>query len=273
MIGPDLARGGEPTTSRRVFLRLAGGLVGLLVVPDLAAAAVRKAAAPAAKKAGGTASRPSPDRGRAAGGARAKASPAAKPRTASVRRAPTHGAGRVERAAAPRVEAIEPRIAYERAPAVISPQGLGPGCRAVGLYNTHTGESVNVDYFFDGRYDPDALREVDRVLRDYHTDEICPIDPEVLNQLHVVRATLETRDAFNVYSGYRSPETNDMYRRMSSRVAEHSYHVKGKAIDLSLPGRELRQVRAVALALASGGVGYYPSSGFVHVDSGPVRRW
>lgn len=271
--------------SRRAILRLGGGLLGLVLLPDLASA--KQAPKPAFKVAArfGGPQRATRPRREATTVAKASASkppggydrrvesrrPASGRTTASKTSAPQ--VARAERAPAPRIESIEPRIVGDRAPAILSPRGTSRGARTVALYNTHTGESIDVDYFVDGRYEPDALREVDRVLRDYHTDEICPIDPEVLNQLHVLRATLDTTETFNVYSGYRSPETNEMYRRLSSRVAEHSYHVKGKAIDLNLPGRELRQVRAVALALASGGVGYYPSSGFVHVDSGPVRRW
>ncbi len=180
---------------------------------------------------------------------------------------------RIVAAADPVIEPAAPRVIYDRAPAIVSPRGQTRGARSVALYNTHTGESVNVDYFVDGRYDRESLEEIDRVLRDYHTDEIIPIDPAVIDQVHWVRGALDSSEAFNVYSGYRSPETNAAARRMRGGVAEHSYHVRGKAIDLNLPGRELRDVRMAALSLGSGGVGYYPWGGFVHVDSGPVRRW
>jgi len=95
----------------------------------------------------------------------------------------------------------------------------------------------------------------------------------VLNQLHDLRRALGSREPFHVYSGYRSPATNESYRRAGGRVAEHSYHLTGQAIDVSLPGRDVRQLRNVAIAMRSGGVGYYPSDGFLHIDSGPVRRW
>ena len=88
-----------------------------------------------------------------------------------------------------------------------------------------------------------------------------------------MRGSLDSTEAFNIYSGYRSPETNAAYRRMRGGVAEHSYHVRGKAIDLNLPGRDLRQVRMAALSLESGGVGYYPRSNFVHLDTGSIRNW
>ncbi|MFM8408712.1 MAG: DUF882 domain-containing protein [Alphaproteobacteria bacterium] len=180
---------------------------------------------------------------------------------------------RIVAAADPVIEPAAPRVIYDRAPAIVSPRGQTRGARSIALYNPHTCESVNVDYFIDGRYDRESLEEIDRVLRDYHTDEIIPIDPAVIDQVHLVRGALDSTEAFNIYSGYRSPETNAAARRMRGGVAEHSYHVRGKAIDLNLPGRDLRQVRMAALSLETGGVGYYPWAGFVHVDSGPIRRW
>lgn len=145
--------------------------------------------------------------------------------------------------------------------------------RDLSLYCVHTGERLKVDYFVDGRYEPDALRAIDHLLRDYHNDEICQFDPRVLNQLYDIRRALGSNQPFHVFSGYRSPTTNENYRRMGGRVAEHSYHLTGQAIDIQLPGRDIRQVRNVAVAMRAGGVGYYPSDGFVHLDSGPVRRW
>jgi len=154
--------------------------------------------------------------------------------------------------------------------------GSGDGSaesRALELYCVHTGEDLKVDYFVDGRYEPDALAAIDHLLRDYHNDEICQFDPRVLNQLYDIRRALGSTEPFHVFSGYRSPTTNESYRRHSARVAEHSYHLTGQAIDIQLPGRDIRQVRNVAVAMRAGGVGYYPQDGFLHLDSGPVRRW
>lgn len=145
--------------------------------------------------------------------------------------------------------------------------------REVTLYCVHTGERLDVEYYADGRYEPEALRAIDHLLRDYHNDEVCQFDPRVLNQLFDLRRALGSEEAFHVVSGYRSPETNERYRRAGGRVAEHSYHLTGQAIDVFLPGRDLRQLRNVAVGMRAGGVGYYPGDGFVHVDSGPVRRW
>jgi uncharacterized protein YcbK (DUF882 family) len=145
--------------------------------------------------------------------------------------------------------------------------------KAVALYNTHTGESVNAVYWFRGQYLPEAMSAVDRVLRDHRTDEIKPIDPQLLDLLHAISGELECSHPFYVISAYRSPTTNAFLRFMSRRVAEHSLHMDGKAIDLRIPGWDSHAVRRVAMELRRGGVGYYPSSNFVHVDVGPVRYW
>ena len=285
MIEPDLDGRGVPSASRRWLIKLGGGLAGLLLVPNLALAATRKVAkaagASSKKAASGSASRAkaagAKATGRAAKGSSGKSTMAASRgrsgkagvKTAKVQKG---GSRLAKRSAADRV--VDPAgLDLDQAPAIISPRGSAPGCRALALYNVHTDEAVHVEYYIDGRYEPEGMREIDRVLRDYHTDEICPIDPDVLNQLFDVRAALGSMGTYKVYSGYRSPETNEAYRRMGARVAEHSFHVKGKAIDVSLPGRDLRQLRAVALAMQTGGVGYYPWDGFVHIDSGPVRKW
>jgi uncharacterized protein YcbK (DUF882 family) len=117
------------------------------------------------------------------------------------------------------------------------------------------------------------MAAIDHLLRDYHNDEVCQFDPRVLNQLFDLRRALGSSESFHVFSGYRSPATNESYRRMGGRVAEHSYHLTGQAIDVQLPGRAIRQLRNVSVAMRAGGVGYYPRDGFLHLDSGPVRRW
>jgi uncharacterized protein YcbK (DUF882 family) len=150
---------------------------------------------------------------------------------------------------------------------------INPPEKAVALYNTHTGESVNAVYWFRGQYLPEAMSAVDRVLRDHRTDEIKPIDPQLLDLLHAISEELECSHPFYVISAYRSPTTNAFLRFMSRRVAEHSLHMDGKAVDLRIPGWGSHAVRRVAMELRMGGVGYYPRSNFVHVDVGPVRYW
>ena len=147
-----------------------------------------------------------------------------------------------------------------------------PG-RRLQFYNTHNGESISAVYWEGGRYLPDGLAEIDYALRDFRTGEVRVIDPQLLDLVHRLRVVMACDRPVHVISGYRSPETNAMLARRSKGVAKNSYHVKGMAIDLRLPERHLKDVRAAALALARGGVGYYPKSDFVHVDTGPVRAW
>jgi uncharacterized protein YcbK (DUF882 family) len=117
------------------------------------------------------------------------------------------------------------------------------------------------------------MSTVDRVLRDHRTDEIKPIDPQLLDLLYAISGELECSHPFDVISAYRSPTTNAYLRFMDRRVAEHSFHMDGKAIDLRIPGWASQTVRRVAVDLRLGGVGYYPRANFVHVDVGPVRYW
>jgi len=151
--------------------------------------------------------------------------------------------------------------------------GTSPPEKAVALYNSHTGESLNATYWVKGQYLPEALSAVDRVLRDHRTDEIKSIDPQVLDLLYAINEELECHRPFYIISAYRSPTTNAYLRFMSRRVAEHSLHMDGKAVDLRLPGWASYTLRRVAVDLQMGGVGYYPRADFVHVDVGPVRYW
>ncbi len=145
--------------------------------------------------------------------------------------------------------------------------------RSVSLYNTHTGEWVRTVYWADGHYIRDAVREINWVLRDHHSNEVRPMNAGVLDLLGMLRSRLDTHDPFLVICGYRSPATNHMLWLRSSGVASNSYHIKGMAIDLRAERRDLSRVRAAAVSLRCGGVGYYPQSDFVHVDCGPIRYW
>lgn len=141
------------------------------------------------------------------------------------------------------------------------------------LDNLHTGEKFSAVYYANGSYLPDALAEATRVLRDWRTGDQHFIDPTLFDALHAIGGKLETRKSFQIISGYRSPKTNAMLGRRSHGVAEHSQHTVGKAIDLRIEGVELSNLRNAALAIGAGGVGYYPVSNFVHVDTGRVRQW
>ncbi len=148
-----------------------------------------------------------------------------------------------------------------------------PPSRALGLRHLHTGETLTVDYAVGETYLPDALAAVNRLLRDFRTGDVHPIDPGLLDLLHRVARHLDTHQSFEVISGYRSPTTNAALRRKSEGVAARSLHMVGQAIDIRVAGVELVTLRAAALDLKGGGVGYYPASNFVHVDTGRLRHW
>jgi uncharacterized protein YcbK (DUF882 family) len=145
--------------------------------------------------------------------------------------------------------------------------------RELRLSNLHTGERLAVEYFDGGGYIPDALTTVDHFLRDFRTGDVHEIDPQLLDLLHRLHGMTGTSRAYEVISGYRSPQTNEMLRHRSEGVAAGSLHMQGQAIDIRLGDVPLDKLRAAALNAHRGGVGYYPASNFVHVDIGRVRHW
>lgn len=148
------------------------------------------------------------------------------------------------------------------------------GERKLSFYNTHTSETAKTVYWADGRYVPEGLREANKILRDWRTGDVTTMDPTLLDLLtHLRNVTDADSKTIHIISGYRSPKTNNMLREHSSGVAKKSLHQLGKAIDIRIPGVELDHLRKAALSLKEGGVGYYPSQDFVHVDTGRVRFW
>jgi uncharacterized protein YcbK (DUF882 family) len=145
--------------------------------------------------------------------------------------------------------------------------------RRLGFNNLHTNEILDVAYWENGAYVPDALDAVNNVLRDYRNGEVHEIDPHLLDLLVLLSGKVESQGRFEVISGYRSPQTNAMLHEQSAEVAVHSLHMEGMAIDMHLPTVELAYLRDAAISLGLGGVGYYPSSNFVHADVGRVRTW
>lgn len=145
--------------------------------------------------------------------------------------------------------------------------------RTLAFAHTHTGEHLAVTYWRDGGYAPDALAAINRLLRDFRTNEVHPVAPELLDYLFQVQCALDRTESFEVISGFRSAATNDMLQRRTSGVATWSLHMEGRAIDVRMPGISTARLREAALRLRLGGVGYYPSSGFVHLDTGRVRQW
>ena len=155
--------------------------------------------------------------------------------------------------------------------APVSP--VSPNERVVRLYNTHTGESLRTIFWAEGEFIPDALQDINKLLRDHRNNKIAAIDPKLLVLLDRISAQYGNHPTMHVISGYRSPETNEMLHENTNGVAKHSLHMEAEAIDIRLPGVKTSQLRDAALALGRGGVGYYASSDFIHVDVGRVRRW
>lgn len=163
-----------------------------------------------------------------------------------------------------------------RAQAASRPAGVAVPERVLSFFNTHTGERLRTAYCAGGEYRPDALSEVNHILRDFRANEVKPIDPRLLDLLHELGGTLETDQPFHIISGYRSPHTNAALRERggaSTGVASQSLHMVGQAIDIRVPGVKLENLRGAARALKIGGVGFYPDLNFVHVDVGRVRYW
>jgi uncharacterized protein YcbK (DUF882 family) len=141
------------------------------------------------------------------------------------------------------------------------------------LLNLHTDERLRVTYWADGAFDSEALARINHLLRDHRNDETHPIDHALLYLLHRLQVQVGEHRDIHVISGYRSPQTNAMLRRVSTGVAKRSLHTQGRAIDVRIPHIPTEQLYALAKGLKGGGVGLYRKSAFVHLDTGRVRSW
>jgi uncharacterized protein YcbK (DUF882 family) len=145
--------------------------------------------------------------------------------------------------------------------------------RTLTFFHTHTRESLTVTFRNNGQYDSGALQQLNWFLRDWRVEKPAQMDPRLFDILWEVYRESGSSQPINIISAYRSPETNGALRRRSSGVAEHSQHMLGKAMDIRLPDVDTARLRAIAMKMQYGGVGYYASSAFVHVDTGNVRAW
>ena len=144
------------------------------------------------------------------------------------------------------------------------------------FYHTHTGERLDVVYRRGDQYIPRALDELDHYLRDHRTGDVHHFDPRLFDLLYDLTASLgDSAGEIDVVCGYRTPRSNEFLRTRNPHtgVARHSLHMQAEAIDIRLPGIPTAELRDAALRLHRGGVGYYRSSDFVHVDVGRVRWW
>ena len=160
-------------------------------------------------------------------------------------------------------------------PAALAKTQKLTGSRTISLHNLHTEEKIKIDYWIDGKYQPEALARIDLVLRDHRANEICSMDPKLIDILHSIqqRTIGSTAKPVEVVSAYRSPTTNSDMRRYKRGVARNSFHTVGQAVDIRVPGFSTRDVYKAALGLKEGGIGYYGRAGFVHLDTGNYRTW
>jgi uncharacterized protein YcbK (DUF882 family) len=147
------------------------------------------------------------------------------------------------------------------------------GERNLKLRNLHTGEKIKATYWSDGKYISETMKDVAHLLRDHRTGDKHRIDAGLMDILFDLQLRIGNKKEFHVISGYRSPKTNKMLSKRSGGVAKRSLHMRGRAIDIRLPGTDLRYLRKAALSMKAGGVGYYPQANFLHVDTGRFRTW
>ncbi|MGB7304152.1 MAG: DUF882 domain-containing protein [Burkholderiaceae bacterium] len=158
---------------------------------------------------------------------------------------------------------------------VLSPAALVfANSHSISMTNLHTRETMSLVFGSDVDVTNPMHRTFNRFLRDHYSGDVTKMDPALITHLVAIQQSLGIKHShFEVISGYRSPKTNAMLRRRGARVARHSMHMSGQAIDIRLHGTELAELRDVALDLKAGGVGYYPRSRFLHFDTGRVRHW
>lgn len=147
--------------------------------------------------------------------------------------------------------------------------------RTISFFHIHTKETLTITYKRDGKYDPDALKQIDWIMRDWRQNKAIEMDPKTIDLLWEMHTELGSKEPIHIICGYRSEATNNMLRRTVGGQAKKSKHMTGQAIDATFPDIPLKQLRWSAAIREVGGIGYYPTSGipFVHVDTGPVRAW
>lgn len=148
-----------------------------------------------------------------------------------------------------------------------------PRPRILTLNNLNTGERLKTEFFDGKRYNKSELSRLNHFFRDYRANKVKTIDPQLFDQLYRLQVMLDTNKPVQLISGYRAIDTNNELRAHSRGVAKQSYHTKGQAMDFHIEGVQLANIRKAAMKMRAGGVGYYPRSDFVHIDTGPVRTW
>lgn len=160
--------------------------------------------------------------------------------------------------------------------AIIAPEtvfALENADRSLQLYNINTLEYLDVTYFRNGRYDSGALKQLDTIMADRRSGDKTRMNRDLYDMIHRLHTLSGSNEPLNLICGYRSPKTNASMHAKGGGVAKHSYHTRGMAADIAIPDVPLDKLRSLAQHIGAGGVGYYPGSGFIHVDVGPKRTW
>lgn len=147
------------------------------------------------------------------------------------------------------------------------------GQRSLSFVHTHTADMLSAVYFKDGIYDQVAMARVASLFRDHRSGDVHAVDPLLLDTLFELQVLNEHDKPYQIISAYRSPLTNAQLGKKSSGVATKSLHMQGRAIDIRVSGVQTKKLRDLALKMSRGGVGYYHSSNFLHLDTGRVRSW
>lgn len=148
-----------------------------------------------------------------------------------------------------------------------------PRPRVLRFDNLHTGETLKAEFFDGHRYNKSELARLNYLFRDFRQNKVKTIDPKLFDQIYLLQMLMGINKHVQLISGYRSVATNNMLRHTSGGVAKHSYHTRGQAMDFHIDGVPLTHIRKAALKMRAGGVGFYPKSNFIHIDTGPVRTW
>ena len=145
--------------------------------------------------------------------------------------------------------------------------------RRLSMFSGRTGERIDTIYWIEGEYIGDALREINRLMRDWRTGEAINIDTRTIDIMAASSRLMGSSTPYQLLSGYRSPQTNALLRSRSRSVAKNSLHMKGQAADLRMSGYSVSQISRAAISCNAGGVGRYSGSNFVHMDCGVIRSW
>jgi len=164
-------------------------------------------------------------------------------------------------------------ISYSPKSAFAAIDYIAPEEKFLSLYNPYTKENYDGIYWRNGDYVTEALKNINYLMRDTRADAIKQIDKDLLDLIFSISIKLKPQKPLHVICGYRTSKTNALLLKRNKSAAKNSYHIKGQAVDIRLPGLRTSVLRQAAYELGQGGIGYYPRRRFVHIDVGPVRYW